>query len=649
MNCLTQNQKSSWLNTKSTTITVLLLLLFFSVVMVQSATAEDAVIIYIGDVGSVYDNDSGTTLNIPVGSAGVAAGNTIIVGFASRGAATYDPPVVTDDAGNTYSEAIHAITYQHGRSYIFYAHIDDALVNGDNITITTSSVQSRVAVAGEFSGLLDVDVLDQALENPTGSSTTEQGNNPTVGPTGTTSQANELIIGMIGTEDSSGDAGAGTWLNDFIDGPTIKTSGASYEWRVSMGYKMVSATGEFTAAKTYTNEPYWAASVATFKAEYTGPTYELTIAVDPNGGGTTNPNVGVHNYPADSVVDINAAANYGYAFDYWEGDVNDPYSASTTVTMDTNQVVTAHFIELPTYNLAMAVDPNDGGITDPNVGVHSYLENDIVEISAVANPGYVFNYWEGDVNDPCSAETTVTMDANQSVIAHFVESTTTGITLDGSVSSNTADDVSSINITHTTGTGTNRLMLVGVSWNSFNTARSISSVTFTYDTTPLSLTEVETAENSSGRKSSIWSLLDPPNGESGTVTVTFDGSVNYGIVAGAANFAGVDQATPLGTSNSATGNSSTQSVTLTGLDGDELVFDSLFLGGSSPVQAATVDASQTELWSDTAANTRGAASTEEASGSSVTMSWSTASSGQWALAAVSINPASVGTTYDLTM
>ncbi len=53
------------------------------------------------------------------------------------------------------------------------------------------------------------------------------------------------------------------------------------------------------------------------------------------------------------------------------------------------------------------------------------------------------------------------------------------VKLDGAVSSNSADDVSSISIPHTTGTGTNRLMLVGVSWNCDTTDRTISSVTFT--------------------------------------------------------------------------------------------------------------------------------------------------------------------------
>jgi hypothetical protein len=131
---------------------------------------------YLGEIGSVTENAAGTSLLIPVGPAGVSAGNTIIVGFASRGASTYNEPVVTDNAGNTYSLDTFAVTYQHGRSYIFHAYVNHALTGGQNITITTTSVASRVAVAGVFSGLAEINALDQALGNPTGTSTTAQGN-----------------------------------------------------------------------------------------------------------------------------------------------------------------------------------------------------------------------------------------------------------------------------------------------------------------------------------------------------------------------------------------------------------------------------------------------------------------------------------------
>jgi hypothetical protein len=236
-----------------------------STVASVTTPVSTSAITYIGDVGSVSSNVLGTNLDIAVGVGGVAAGNTIVVGFASRGATTYNTPVVTDSETNTYSLATNAVTYGHGRSYIYFAHVKNALANGNKITITTSSVSNRVAVASVFSGLLDTNLLDKTLANPTGSSTTAQGNNPTVGPTATTAQANELVIGVIGTEEAT-NAGVGTWQNSFTAGPQIKTSGTSTnEWRVSLGYQIVSVTGQYTASKIVSNSPYWAASLATFK------------------------------------------------------------------------------------------------------------------------------------------------------------------------------------------------------------------------------------------------------------------------------------------------------------------------------------------------------------------------------------------------
>ena len=221
------------------------------------------------------------------------------------------------------------------------------------------------------------------------------------------------------------------------------------------------------------------------------------------------------------------------------------------------------------------------------------------------------------------------------------------VTLDGTVSSNSDNNVSSVGISHTTGTGTNRLMLVGISWNCGTTNRTISSVTFTPNGgSATGLTEVITQfgyNTSNPRYSAIYRLLNPPSGQLGTVTVTFSGSVTNGIVAGVANFAGVDQTTPLGTPNG-TGTDAQDdapSVTLTGLTGDELVFDNVFMGASDVNQTLTLGPGQTQLWTDWISNTRASSSTEQAAGSSVTMSWTAASVARWAIAAVPINPAFV--------
>ncbi len=146
--------------------------------------------------------------------------------------------------------------------------------------------------------------------------------------------------------------------------------------------------------------------------------YQLTMAVNPAGGGTTAPTVGVHSYDDGTVVNISATPAAGYRFVKWIGGVADSSSASTTVTMSANKTVTASFQK--TYNLTMAVNPAGGGTTTPTSGVTTYDDETIVSISSTPSTGYRFVKWTGGVADSTSASTTVTMNANKTVTAHFV-------------------------------------------------------------------------------------------------------------------------------------------------------------------------------------------------------------------------------------
>ena len=227
------------------------------------------------------------------------------------------------------------------------------------------------------------------------------------------------------------------------------------------------------------------------------------------------------------------------------------------------------------------------------------------------------------------------------------------ITLDGAVASGTgAANASSVSFSHTTGTGANRLLLVGVSWNSGSTARTISSVTFTPSGgSAVALNPVITQQVSGqNRYSAIYRLLNPLSGQTGMVAVTFSGQVSNGIVAGAANFAGVNQTTPLGTPAGAGPSSqgTAPTVTLTGLSGNELVFDNVFQGGTGSSQTLTAGAGQTQRWNAFVSNTRAAASTKQATDNSVTMSWTAGTAAYWAIAVVPINPVPVSA-YDLTV
>ena len=370
----------------------------------------------------------------------------------------------------------------------------------------------------------------------------------------------------------------------------------------ALGYTFSSWTGGVA-------DPNAASTTVTMNADKTVTanfvavsTYVLTTAVNPPGGGTINPAAGPHTYNQSTVVAVTATPSSGYAFSSWTGACSG--SGACSVTMDAAKSVTANFTLLPTYVLTMATDGN--GTTTPAMGAHLYPQGTVVPISTTPNSGYIFDSWTGDAD---CADGSVTMNAAKTCTANFVTAPP-AVTLDGAVSSGTsAPTTSGVSFSHTTGTGADRLLLVGVSWNCGTTNRTISSITFTPNGgSALNLTEVKTQQysfTSSGtqyRYTAIYSLLNPGSGVLGTVNITFSGAVSNGIISGAANFAGVDQTTPLGTPNGAVGTGTSSSgtpnptVTLTGLTGSELVFDSVFMGASSTSHTMTADSGQSELW-----------------------------------------------------
>ena len=184
---------------------------------------------------------------------------------------------LTDSAGNTYSQVGYAVNTGQLRTYIFAAYDVNALPSGSTITINAGvAVTARAAVASVFRGLADEDPLDQTSTG-TGSSAT-----PSSGATATTAEADELLIGAIGTEGPDGDA-AGTWGNSFTAGPRLGTTGGTDDTNIttSLGYRIVSATGAYTAAKSGITSRDWAAMIATFKAEPDPNAPRITISGTP--------------------------------------------------------------------------------------------------------------------------------------------------------------------------------------------------------------------------------------------------------------------------------------------------------------------------------------------------------------------------------
>jgi uncharacterized repeat protein (TIGR02543 family) len=151
-------------------------------------------------------------------------------------------------------------------------------------------------------------------------------------------------------------------------------------------------------------------------------TFWLTVNVDPEDGGVTNPSAGYYLYNQGQVVDLTAEPEEGYQFEKWTGDVADPDSSHTTVAMCSNQTVTAHFKRIQ-YTLTMKVNPKSGGTTEPEIGQHNYEVGDTVQIIAVPSEGYHFIGWDGDVENEEDDTTSVVMNQDRTVWAKFQANT----------------------------------------------------------------------------------------------------------------------------------------------------------------------------------------------------------------------------------
>ncbi len=198
-----------------------------------------------------------------------------------------------------------------------------------------------------------------------------------------------------------------------------------------------------------------------------------------------------------------------------------------------------------------------------------------------------------------------------------VDATSTGTSTGGDFS-----------VLHTT-SGTDRLMLVGVSMN-LGGSQTVSSVTYNGDS--LSLVGVEEAGDA---RIEIWALLAPDVGTF-NVDIAFS-SPTDGNTAGVMTFIGVDQSTPLGAFASDFGYGESTASTTVSSAPDELVFGVVSIDDPN-FRVLTEGAGQTERWELDGFQTTGGGSTAPGA-ESVNMSWTWPASDNWAAGGVSIKPA----------
>ncbi|OYV06490.1 MAG: hypothetical protein CFE26_06030, partial [Verrucomicrobiales bacterium VVV1] len=215
----------------------------------------------------------------------------------------------------------------------------------------------------------------------------------------------------------------------------------------------------------------------------------------------------------------------------------------------------------------------------------TFTANAVIETSTLTKKLYLTDTLAMDRVNPAAAPLDTTT-AQSSPIG----SGSSTIAVDA-FSTNRGSGLNSIAVTHVTGTGANRLMLVGISKEDDVGASTYSATSVTYGTQ--SLTKVIERNSAVESECEIWMLVNPASG-SDTLTVNFTGAESIdSAVVGVATFSGVDQASPIRTNGSNIGASGTASVTLASAAND-LVFDVLALDDA---RSATVTAGQTSRWS----------------------------------------------------
>ncbi|MFB3882229.1 MAG: S-layer homology domain-containing protein [Armatimonadota bacterium] len=137
-------------------------------------------------------------------------------------------------------------------------------------------------------------------------------------------------------------------------------------------------------------------------------------------------------YPCGANVTIEAVADPSWQFDQWSGDATGSANP-IIITMDADKAVTATFLRLYTLTLT--------GVGSGQVRVEgvlqalpwsgSFVDGTVVDLDPVADPGWQFDHWSGDLTGSADP-TTITMDADKAVTATFVRVYTLTITGVGS-------------------------------------------------------------------------------------------------------------------------------------------------------------------------------------------------------------------------
>ena len=152
---------------------------------------------------------------------------------------------------------------------------------------------------------------------------------------------------------------------------------------------------------------------------------QSTLKISSTIGGSTIPVEGTYLYGVGTAVSIQATPAENYHFVNWTGNLSGSTNPAT-ITIDSDKSVTANFaIDQHALTISSA---GDGSVTNPGEGPFLYYDGTDVSIQATPGGSGYFVNWTGTAVDadkianPNATSTTVTVDADYTIEAHFGES-----------------------------------------------------------------------------------------------------------------------------------------------------------------------------------------------------------------------------------
>src|SRR6185436_3746541 len=151
-----------------------------------------------------------------------------------------------------------------------------------------------------------------------------------------------------------------------------------------------------------------------------------TLTVNVVGSGTVTKSPNLTSYPNGSTVQLTPVPAAGWLFSGWSGALTGSANPANLV-MDADKTVTATFVQART----LTVTTSGTGTVAKSPDLTSYPNGSTVQLTATPGAGWLFSAWSGALTGSANPAN-LTMDANKSVTATFVQARERTVNIVGS-------------------------------------------------------------------------------------------------------------------------------------------------------------------------------------------------------------------------